>query len=138
MASLALSPVSAAVYTVLNVAALTTLAPGGVRDYVPQKPTFPLVWFELQEEERRGLGTGGLPEVDLRVHCYSQALGGAEGQAVMQQVIELLKDQALIVPGYTQGGRVFYDRTVPLADELVNGVPVRELVAMFRIFVEEA
>ena len=138
MAALALSPVSVAVYTVLNVAALTTVAPGGVFDDVPQTPTFPFVWYEVQERERRGFGAGSLPEVELRVHAYSTFTGASEAQSIMQQVIELLKDTSLTVSGYAHAGQVFYDETVPLADELLNGVRVRELVASFRIYVEEA
>lgn len=135
-AFLALSPVSAAVFTALNVASLTTLAPGGVHDDVPQPPTFPFVLFEVQEREMRGLGTGGLPEVTLRVHAFSTAEGPKEAQSIIAKAIELLKDQAVTVTGYTQCGRVFYDESLLLADQAINGVKCHELVAAFRIYVE--
>lgn len=137
MAYLALSPVSAAVYAVLNVAAVTNLATGGVVDDIPQKPSFPLVFIEVLERDIRGFGGGGFPEVELRVHVYTQAEGMKDGQAITQQVIALLRDATLTVSGYTQAGKVFYDETVPLPNEQIHGVKVQELVSTFRIYVEE-
>jgi hypothetical protein len=137
MAYLALDAVSAAVYTALNVAALTALVPGGISDALPQAPSFPCLWYEVSERDVRGFGTGGLPEITLRVHAFSTYEGLLEAQRVNQKVIELLRDQALTVAGYTQCGRVFYDETVPLPDEVLNGVRVKELVSSFRIYVEE-
>lgn len=134
---LALSPVSAAVYTALNVAALIALAPGGVTDDPAQGGTFPFVWIELSERDTRGFGTKGLPEVSLRVHTFSTYQGAKEAQDINAKVIQLLRDQPLAVSGYTQCGLVFYDETVMLANEELNGVKVRELVSLFRIYVEE-
>jgi hypothetical protein len=137
VAYLSLDPVSAAVYSTLNVAALTALAPGGVTDYPKQGTTFPFVWYEVREEEGRGFGMGGFPEVTLRVHAFSTYEGLKEAQSVIQKAIQLLKDQALTVTGYTQAGLVFYDETVSLPDQIINGVSCHELVASFRIYVEE-
>lgn len=136
MSHLSLSPVAAGVYTVLNVAAVTDLAVGGVHDDVPQDPTFPFVWYEVQEEEARGFGTGGLPEVDLRVHAFSQYAGMKEAQDIIRECVELLRDGSVTVAGYSHWA-TFYDRTIPLANEVLNGVKVKELVAQFRMFVEE-
>jgi len=136
MAYLALDAVSAAVYTLLNVASLTALATGGIADDTAQASAFPFVFYEVSERERRGLGTGGLPEVELRVHGYGRDVQGL--QVLIQKVVLLLKDQPLTVAGYNQCGKVFYDETLTFHDELINGVKVHELVAMFRIFVEEA
>jgi hypothetical protein len=138
MAYLALGPVSVGVYAKLNVSGLTALVSSRIYDDVPRNPTFPLVWYEVQEaQDLRGFGTGGLPEIELRVHVFSAYEGAKEAQSIGQKVIELLRDQALTVSGYTQAGLVFYDRTVLLADQAIEGVKVRELVAMFRIYVEE-
>jgi len=136
MPFLALSPVSAAVFTALNVAALTALTPGGMGDDIPQPATFPFVWSEVQERDVRGLGRGSLPEVAVRVHAFSTYEGAREAQQITAKVIELLKDQRLTVSGYTQCGEVFYDETVTLPNEAINGVKCYELVALFRIYVE--
>ena len=40
--------------------------------------------------------------------------------------------------GYRQAGLIFYDETVLLPDEELNGVKVKELVSSFRIYVEES
>lgn len=140
MAYLALSPVSDAVYTLLNVSGLTALlSSGGLSDDIAQATTFPFVWFEVSEREQRGFGTGGLPEVNLRVHAYGQSTSGLSAlQTITQKVIQLLKDQALTVTGYTQCGLIFYDETLTFQDEFINGVKVHELVAQFRIYVQEA
>lgn len=142
MPYLALSPVATAVYTALNVAGLTALATGGVHDTVSQPPPLPCVLVEVDERDVRGFGTGGLPEVRIRVHAFTDrgttAAGGMkQAQQIIAKVIELLRDQSLTVTGYTQAGAVFYDDTVLVGDEIVNGVLVHELVANFRIYVEE-
>ena len=135
-ASLALGPVSIAVYGRLNVAGLTALVSTRIYDGVPQGVAFPFVFYELQERDLRGFGTGGLPEVRLRVHAYSTYEGSSEAEAIIAAAIGLLKDQSLTVTGYAHCGQVFYDETVLLADEAINGVACRELVASFRIYVE--
>jgi hypothetical protein len=128
----ALSPVSAAVYALLQ----SLAAP--VTENVPQTPTFPFVWYELQERDLRGFGGGGLPEVQLRTHVFSTATSLKEGQDLNAQVVGRLKDAALQVSNYTQCGLVFYDDSIPLADQELNGLKVHEIVSSFRIYVEEA
>lgn len=137
MASLALSPVAVAVYGKLNVAAVTDLATGGVHDDVPQAPTFPFVWYEVSEREGRGFGTGGFPEIEIRVHVFSQYEGMSEAQSILLQAIAALKDKSLTVSGYTQAGLVFYDETVSFPNEEILGVKTHEAVAMFRTYVEQ-
>jgi len=135
----ALSPVSAGVYTVLNVAALTALAPGGVGDDIAQGTGYPFVLFEVHEQAQGGLGTkpglGQLPAIDLRVHVFSQFEGYSEAQAVVAKVIQLLAE-APTVTGYASWA-IFHDETVNLGDQIVAGVKVKELVALFRLYVEE-
>lgn len=137
MAYLALSPVSVAIYGKLNVAGLTALVTG-VYDDVPQGVALPFVWYEVRETETRGFGAVGMPTVELRVHVFSRYEGASEAQSIGAKVIELLRDQALTVTGYSHAGRIFYDETVLLPNEDLDGVKVRELVALFRVIVEEA
>lgn len=137
MAYSVLSPVSAAVFGKLNVAALLALAPGGVVDDVPQNPTFPFVLYEVSEREVGGFGLGALPEVTLRVRAYSQYAGMKDAQTIIAKVIELLRFQSLTIMGYDQCGQVFWDDTVTLPNEELNGVKVHEVVANFRIYAEE-
>jgi hypothetical protein len=136
-----LDAVSSAVYTTLNVAALTALAPGGVGDAIEQRTGFPYVLYEVQERVVGGLGskpgTGKRTlEVDLRVHVFSQYVGMIEAQQVMAKCIELLAD-APVVTGYGSWA-IFHDGTVPLPGEIVAGVVVNELVANMRLMVSEA
>jgi len=139
MAYLSLSPVSVGVRALLNVAGLTALVSTRIYDDVPQAPTFPFVWYEVREaRDVRGFGTGGLPEVELRVHSFSTYEGAYEVQTIGAKVIQLLRDQAVTVTGYTQAGLIFYDTTTLLPDEVINGVKVRELVSNFRIYVQES
>lgn len=134
----ALSPVSAAIYGQLNVAALTTLAPGGICDDVAQNTGYPFVFYEVSEQPRGGFGTEAgtdLLEIDLTVHVYSQYEGLLEAQTVMAKVIERLRDP-ITVTGMANWA-VFHDATIPVGDELIAGVKVKELVAKFRLYVEE-
>lgn len=138
MSTLALSPVSAAVYGVLSGdATLSALVGGRVYDDVRQAAAFPFLWYEVREREARGFGGGGLPEVELRVHVFSSYRGPKEAQDILDRVLVLLKDQPLTVSGFDHCGRVvFYEESVLLPDEEVNGVKCRELVGLFRLWVE--
>lgn len=137
MAYLSLDPVSVGVFTALNVAALQALSTGGIFDDIPQEVSFPCVLYQVSEDrDLRGFGTGGLPEVRLRVHAYGLDLVGL--QAIVQKAIQLLRDVRLTVSGYTTCAGVFYDETLTFDDVLVNSVKVHELVAQFRIYVQEA
>ena len=136
----ALSPVSAGVYTVLNVAALTALAPGGVGDDIAQGTGYPFVLFEVHESTVHAFGSkpglGQLPALDLRVHVFSQFEGYSEAQAVLSQAIALLTANPPTVTGYASWA-IFHDETLNLGDQIVAGVKVKELVGLFRLYVEE-
>lgn len=143
MAYLALSPVSDAVFIALNVSGLTALLPSTgnpLSDDIAQATQFPFVFFEVNElDDKRGFGTGGLPEVQLRVHVYGTSAQGLTAlQAITQKVIQLLRDVSLTVTGYSTCAGVFYDETLTFGDELINGVKVHEIVSQFRIYVQEA
>ena len=139
MADFALDAVSAAVQVLWRAdATLVALVGGRMGDGVLQGVTFPYLWYEVRERDMRGLGGGGLPEVELRAHIFSTAPGMREAQQIASRLITVTKDATLTVSGYTQCGKVFYDETVPIPLSEINGVPVRELVPMFRIYVEES
>jgi hypothetical protein len=134
----ALSPVSAGVYTVLNVAALTALAPGGVCDDVAQSTSYPFVLYEVSEKALGGFGTKPglktLPEIGLRVHVFSTFQGWSEAQGVLSVAIGLLADPPTVT-GYSSWA-IFHDETIALADQEIAGVKVKELVGLFRLYVE--
>jgi len=124
------------VYTALNVAGLTALATGGIFDDVPQMPTFPFIWYEVQERQAGVMGTRAIPEVELRVHVFSTYEGTSEAQSIMSKAIELLRYTTPAVTGYSTAV-IFHDETIPLGLQELNGVKVRELVGMFRIYTQE-
>ncbi len=135
----ALDPVSAAIYSTLNVSALTTLAPGGVGDDIAQLTSRPSLLYEVQERNLGGLGqkpgTGRTMEIDIRLHVFSEAQGFIEAQQIMAVAIGLLRD-APAVTGYGSWA-IFHDDTIPLADEEIAGVKVKELVSIWRLYVTE-
>lgn len=138
MAVLSLGPVSESVFAVLSGdATLSALVNSRMYDDVPQASAFPFIWYEVRERENRGFGGGALPEIELRVHAFSTYQGQRESQLILDRVIVLLKDQPLTASGFTQAGRIFYDETVSLPDEEVNGVKSRETVSLFRIYMEQ-
>ena len=134
----ALAPVSAAIFTALNVAALLALAPGGVGDDIAQGTGYPFVLYEVHETPQGGLGTkpgsaGVVVELDLRLHVFSQFDGYSEAQAVIAKAIELLADPPA-VSGYASVA-IFHDEVITLGDQIVAGVKVKELVATARLYV---
>ena len=135
---LAASPATEAAYGAwLLDATLMALLTGGIYDDVPQDPSYPFGWFEVAEEtDGRGLGTGTLNMIDLRLHVFTTAAGKAQGQAAADRAVAVLKDAALTISGWTHCDRVFWDRTVAIPDGEMNGVKVHELIAYFRIYAE--
>ena len=139
---LALSPFSAAINTALNVASLLAVAPGGARDSVPQGTAFPCVLFEVSEDDesafgsRPGSGIGSMVRLRLRCYIYAQYEGQKVNQSILSVLKELLK-APLTVTGYNVPA-VFYLQAVPVGDELVAGVKVKELTADWEFYAEEA
>lgn len=138
----AAAPVSEAIFERLQDATLAQTLVGGVFGDVPESPTYPFCWYEIfRERDARGFGLGGLPEIEMRTHVFSErggSLGGvSEAREANRQIVGLLKDAVLTVTGYTMCGRVFYRETVTLPDEELNGVKVHEVVSIFTIYVEE-
>lgn len=144
MPDAALQPVASAVFRCLNVPALTAPAPVGLGARVTDNPvtdedqTFPFVWYELATEENQsGLGRGPwLHMIDLRIHTFSTSPGMKEAQRINQTVIGLVRDAQWVIAEWSHWATPF-DRIVLLPFEELNGVKVRELVAMFRLYVEE-
>ncbi|HWB15972.1 MAG TPA: DUF3168 domain-containing protein [Vicinamibacterales bacterium] len=137
--TVALGPVSAGIYAALNVPRLTSLATGGIWTDVPQGATYPAVLFDVTETQQLGgfgtkPGVGMLPEIALRIHVYSQYAGFDEAHRILSVVKSLLAD-APDVDGWSSWA-IFWDDVIPLADEVVAGVKVKELVANARLFVE--
>ena len=152
MAYLSLDAVSAALYAVLNVAGLTALAPGGIRDAVAQNQSYPFVLYAV-DEDARGTGLGTKPgqnqllTVGVRVHVFTKPSttkgAAAAGQQVMSKVIELLSVTDALRSSLTSGGyrlcgsEPIYDETVTIGDAVIQGEVVHETVASFRLYVEE-
>jgi hypothetical protein len=144
VAYLALEAVQAAVQTVLNVPALLALAPGGVHAAVPQMAALPFVLVTVSDDAQHGgfgtrPGAGALSQIGIRVAAYSDAGGMTEAQRIAAKVIELLVvPGALEVDGYDVCGlEPFYGGAIPVGDELIAGQSTQEVVAEFRLFVEE-
>ncbi len=136
MANLSLSAVSVGIYTALNVAGRTALVSTRIYDDLPRTPTYPCVLYTVDETEARGLGTTELPELDLRVSVFSQSATGAEAQAIVAKVKDLLKDQVISVSGYQQAGRIVWRDTVKIGETEINGEKVREWVVLFTFWME--
>lgn len=138
MANLSLSAVAVGVYTALNVAGLTALVSTRIYDDLPRNPTYPCVAFSVDKVEARGMGTTELPEVTIRVSVFSQSETGAEAQAIVAKVEDLLKDVSLTVSGYAMAGRVVWRQSVPVGVTEINGVKVNEWVVDFTAWLEAA
>lgn len=133
----ALAPVSVGVLDTLSDPSLMAFLPDGVLNEVPPTARFPLCWYEVQEEQDfAAFGEGHVPELDLRVHvAVLDTLRTA--QQILSVAWGLLNNATLVLDGYDHIGRVLYERTVALPDQLINGVRCHEVVALFRVYVEK-
>jgi hypothetical protein len=138
MPKVAAQPVTEGLYALLQDPSVLAVAAGGVQTDAMASPTLPFLWLEyLDETDRRGLGTGGLPEVRLRTHAFSSATSLLEAQTLNAAVVNVLKDAAIAATGYQQAGLVVYHASTLLRDQILNGVKVHEFVSEFSLWVEE-
>lgn len=144
--TLPLLAVGDAVYALLVTdATLGALVPGGVQSDVPPTPAYPFLWIELLHGANYGgLGTrpgqGSMPGLSLRLHVFQSDYGTMrDAQIVMARAIDLLFTTPLVVDGYTvcSGIPLPEIETIPLPDELLAGVKVKELVTNVTLIVEE-
>lgn len=127
------------VFGLLQDATLQAAIGGRLYDDIPEDTPRPLVLLEIASEiDRRGLGTGGLPELELRTHVFSDLGSMAEAQAINLMVVALLKDAAIALTGYTQAGLIVYRETVTLRSELLADVKVHEVVSIFTVWCEQS
>lgn len=146
MPASSLSQVSAGVYAVLNVSAMTALATGGVGDDLAQRTSTasPFLWIEVANESAaaaRGFGTkpgtvGRLLEIDLRLHAFFRGESKKVGQDVIKKAIELLADPPAVT-GFNSWA-IFHDDTLTFDQVDIAGEKQTEIVAMLRLYVEEA
>lgn len=140
----ALDAVSVAVRSALIASAdVTAAAPGGVSDDVPQNPTFPFLLYEVSERFDGSIGTkpgsGAQYEIALTLHAYAQAAasGGMKlCELLISAAILALKDPISVI-GFSNWAH-FHDETIPVGDELVAGIKVKEVVGKMRLEVELA
>lgn len=136
----ATGPVLTAVYTALNVAAITTTLGCGVYESViPQGTAFPC----LRISTPSGLpwdtfGAAGKERV-VQVHVFASTAAyesGFQVNAICDAVMLLLQDQALSVSGHLLAG-LRYEQDTEGADEDVEGVQIVHRVLSFRVHVIE-
>jgi len=99
---------------------------------------FPFVWVELANETNRsGLGRGPwLMEIDVRIHTFSTFVGMAEIQRINTEIVDLIRQSTLTVLTWHPWATP-HDRNTLLPFEQLAGIKATELVAMFRLYVEE-
>src|SRR5215471_19255165 len=135
----ALQAVADAVYTLLQQdGELVALATGGIWDVVKENPDFPFLWYEVDRpRDARGFGTCSLPQLAVRVHTFTQGPQLIEAQNLNDHVVQALADKELPLDptAYRVAGWMFSDAEVALGDEVLRGVPVHELVAIFHCYV---
>jgi hypothetical protein len=132
----ALSPVAAAAYAVLNVAAYTALSTGGVYDAVPQGTVAPFTWLLVREEPMNTFGKGG-KDCELLVSVFSQFDGMSQAQGILAKAVDLLQETLPAVTGFTTL-LLEYLGAQPMPDEIIGGVRTKHLRGRFRWQAEEA
>lgn len=140
----ALQPVSVSIFGRLNVSSLKAAVPtgagcvGGVTDNPMQGGSMPFLWYEVEEEDISGLGTGlDVKRIELRLHVFSTFPGMAEAQRIMREAIRLLKFQEPTVGGWCMVKVGRPRDVVPLPHEELNGVRVRELISLWSLYLQE-
>lgn len=132
----ATNPVSEAVFAALQDDTLLTAVDGRVVGDLDQDTPRPCVLYEIfNETDIHGIGTGHLPEIDLRIHTFSQLV--SEAQAINKLIVSLLKDATLVITGFAHAGTVVYHETQTLRDQDLFGIKVHEVVSLYTIWAEQ-
>ncbi len=131
------SPVLEGVNGLLQDATLQAALGGRIGDSLPEDVERPCALFSLATEtDMRGLGTGNLPECELRVYTYSEIGSLVQAQEINRQIVALLKDQVITATGFAACGTIVYRETNTFPDSELNGIRVHEVVSTFTIWVE--
>ena len=137
MARSALEPVSEAVYSTLNVSAMTALATGGIYDDVPQDTAYPFVWYTVREADVAGTFGQVFQRCRIVVHCFSQYQGSQQAQVIINKAVDLLRGQTPSVTNYT-ALQLLHEGSTGLPDEDIGGVKTKHLMAEFELTVSES
>jgi len=132
----ALEPASEAVYTLLNVTAMTNLATGGVYQDVPQDTAFPYLAFEVRETDTNGTLGQIFYQVGVDVHVWSQYEGNQEADRIVSKAVELMTYQTPSMSNFT-AILIVHDGSNAFPDLDINGVATKHLVSEFTMTVSE-
>ncbi len=140
-----LSPVSVALYSALNVAAVTAIATGGIGDDIAQGSGYPFLLYVVSETSKGGFGTRPgvhqLPQVDVRLHAFTEYAGGKIAQSLIDAALGALftafdpTTPTVTITGYATCS-LFHDNTSTPYDSIVAGTKVKEIVAQLRLYAE--
>lgn len=134
----AATPVSEAVNGLLQDATFQAAVDGRWFDDIPPNTPRPCGFHEVfSERDRRGLGTGGFPELEIRTHTFSDSGSLVEAQNLNLQIVALLKDAEITGTGYQQAGKIVYRETITLRDAELFGIKVHEVVSVFTCWMEQ-
>jgi hypothetical protein len=133
----ALPAIWAAVYTALNVSALTSTLGCGVYDQIPRKPVFPYLRISSPTEVPDDTFGSAGKACTVQLHIFTSAAGfeGApQAQAILSAAIGLLHHVPFTVFGHDLL-ICEYEIGIDAGDDDVNGVQIKHYVATFRVLV---
>ncbi len=139
----AIPAVAVAVYSALNVAAITTTLGCPVYDNVPQAAPFPYIKLGSWTENRLDTMSKAGKDLTLQVHVFSSYAGGAEAQAILAKVSQLLNYPSTTTAPFdltASGFDCLMCRPEDAHDagaELVAGVNVQHYVQSVRVWLME-
>lgn len=133
------TPTAEALLTIAQDATLQALVGGQVFGVPPDSAVQPYVWIEVpyEDDSLRGLGTGGLATLTVRVHTFTRSEEMLAGNAINERVVQVFKDAALpSTTGFAQAGLIVY-RSTTAVRALIDGETVNEVVAEFTIWMDQ-
>jgi hypothetical protein len=131
------TPVTEAVFAVLQDATLQTAIGGRLYDDLPQDVARPCVLIHVFNESTvRNMGTTGLRELEVRTHVFSDLGSLSEAKAIDAQIVALLDLAVPTVTGFNMCGTVWTHESLSIGDSELSGVKVHERVSIHTLTVE--
>lgn len=123
----------------LAVSTVTTLAPGGVHNDLPQSGPFPAIRLWARAKPVGAIASDAVWEADVEIWIYSEYSGDKEALAIAEVVVGLVNPTALtaVLDGWTAIVTGLED-VAEMANEEIAGKRVRAWVVAYHLSLERA
>lgn len=119
--SLGINDLNTAIYTALNVSAITTLATGGVYHVkAPQGTAYPFITYFAVINVQEDTFTEWVNDALIQVDVWSDSNSAAESGEIVEDIAGVMDDKVLTISGYDNNSKSIRQNTRLLYEDENN------------------